>query len=149
MTDLAKTFAASLARKSIRPIDRRVRVHYGSFTLADTDEALVFHEHGRVPVVFIPRRHLPVEFLHDDGHVGTPQGGRPARYWNFSVGGQTAENGIWSFERPQGELAQLAGYVAFDAAQVLFEIDAGDDEVAAGSAQDIADVARRANFLHE
>lgn len=130
MSNLGKAFEASPPRKNIRPIDRRVRVHYGSFTLVDTDEALLFHEHGRDPVLFVPRRHLPVEFLPDDGHVGTPQAGRPARYWSFSVGGQTAENGVWSFERPRDELAELAGYVAFDPVQVEFDVEEASSETA-------------------
>jgi uncharacterized protein (DUF427 family) len=144
MSDLSKT---SLEHESIQPIDRRVRVHSGSFTLVDTDEALLFHEHGRNPVIFVPRRHLPVEFLHDDGHLGTPQAGRPTRYWNFSVGGQKAENGIWSFEKPQGELAALAGYVAFDATQVLLEVD-GDDDYP-DDAADATDRPWRARAPHE
>lgn len=149
MPDLAQTLAASLAHKSIRPIVRRVRVRYGSFTLVDTDEALLFHERGHDPVVFVPRRHLPVEFLHDDGRLGTPQAGRPARYWNFSIGGQTAENGIWSFERPQDELAELAGYVAFDTAQVALEVDGEQGDRAAGVVPDAGEAARQASFLRD
>jgi uncharacterized protein (DUF427 family) len=148
MSDFAQSFAASLAHKSVRPIDRRVRVRYGSFTLVDTDEAMLFDERGRQPVVFVPRKHLPVEFLHDDGRIGTLQAGRKARYWNFSVGGQTAENGIWSFERPEDELAELAGYVAFDTVQVALEVDEDDDDPV-DEAPDAAEAARRASHPHE
>jgi len=147
MPDLGETIAANM---TVRPIDRRVRVHYGSFTLVDTDKALLFHERGRQPVFFVPRRHLPVEFLHEDGRVGTPKAGRPARYWDFSVGGQTVGNGIWSFERPQDELAELAGYVAFDAAQVALEIaDGEDDDPTAGMTPSASGAATRPGLLHE
>jgi uncharacterized protein (DUF427 family) len=149
MSNPEKTFAASLGHKNVRPIDRRVRIRYGSFTLVDTDEAMMFHEHGRDPVVFVPRRHLPVEFLPDDGHLGTPQAGRAARYWDFSVGGQTAENGVWSFERPQGELAELAGFVAFDPAQVEFDSEEESADTAEVVPFDAAETARRINLLRD
>lgn len=141
--------AETSAGQSIRRINRRVRVHYGSFTLVDTDEALLLRMPGREPVIFVPRRHLPVEFLPDDGRLGTPQAGRPARYWDFSVGGRTAENGIWCFERPQDELAELAGYVAFDATQVLLEMDGGDGDDDARDGKEAADPASRASMPHK
>lgn len=149
MTDLSYTRADSLGPSSIRPINRRVFVRYGSFTLVNTNEAMLFHEHGREPVVFVPRRHLPAEFLPDGGHLGTLRAGRAARYWDFSVGGQTAENGIWCFERSQDELTGLAGYVAFDPAQVVLEIEGAGPEVAERAGFDSAKPARGANLPGE
>lgn len=149
MPDPAKTPAAGLAHESVQPIGRRVRVRYGSFTLVDTREALLFHGRGRQPVVLVPRRHLPVEFLPDDGRIGAPQAGHPVRYWNFSVGGRTAENGVWSFERPQDALAELAGYVAFDTAQVVLEVDGDDDEPVDADVPDPSEAARPASHLRE
>ena len=125
-----KTPAASRAHKSIRPVGRRVRVRFGSFLLADTEEALLFAEPGQDDVIFVPRRDLPAEFLHDDGRAGPPRGGRAARYWSFSVGGYIASNGTWSFERPEGEFAKLAAYVAFDPSQVQIEVDGGERRAA-------------------
>lgn len=149
MTDLLYTRVDSLEPNSIRPIDRRVCVRYGSFTLVDTDEAMLFQEQGRDPVVFVPRRHLPAEFLPDGGHLGTSRAGQAARYWDFSVGGQTAENGIWCFERSEDELTALAGYVAFDPAQVVLEIEGAGPEVAEGAGFDPAKPARGANLRRE
>lgn len=142
MSQASRNLAAGLAY-SVQPIDRRVRVRYGSFTLVDTNEAKLFHEGGNRAVVFVPRKHLPVEFLHDGGRVGAPRSGQPVRYWDFSVGVQTAENGAWSFEQPQGELAVLAGYVAFDTTQVTLEVNGGDDEVTSAT-PDASRTARRA-----
>jgi uncharacterized protein (DUF427 family) len=126
----------------------RVRVRFGSFVLADTEEALLFTEPGQDNVILVPRRDLPAEFLHDDGRAGPPRGGRPARYWSFSVGGYVASNGTWSFERPEGEFAKLAAYVAFDPSQVQIEIDGGGDK-AAEDAPVPAVAARRAKLMRK
>ena len=125
----ARTRGASPTLQSIRPVGRRVRVRFGSFVLADTEEALLFVEQGHAGVIFVPRRHLPAEFLHDDGRTGPPRAGRPARYWDFSIGGHVAGDGTWSFEKPTDEFSKLAAYVAFDPLQVQIEID-GDGQVA-------------------
>lgn len=149
MPDMTKPFAASRTHNSTTPIGRRVRVRYGSFTLVDTNDALLFHEPGRPPVIFVPRKHLPVEFLPDAGHLGTPRAGRATRYWHFSVGGRTAEDGVWSFERPQGALAEVAGYVAFDTTQVVLEIDGDEDDDPSDDLRDPGEVTRQAGHLQE
>jgi uncharacterized protein (DUF427 family) len=131
MPKAARTPGIGATAGSIRPVGGRVQVRFGSFVLADTDEALLFAEQGQDNVIFVPRRHLPAEFLHDDGHAGPLRGGRPVRYWSFSVGGHIASNGTWSFEKPTGEFAKLAAYVTFDSSQVQIEV--GDD----GAAEDL------------
>lgn len=128
MAKSTKKLAASPAPRAIRPLGRRVWVRYGTFVLAATDDAVLFDAFGEAPVIFVPRRDLPADFLHDEGRIGEPRAGRAARYWSFSVGGQIVSNGTWSFEKPKGEFAELVTYVAFDPAQVQIEIE--DERVA-------------------
>jgi uncharacterized protein (DUF427 family) len=123
MPRAAKKRETTPAQLSVRAVGGRVRVRFGTFVLADTEEALLL-QHGEDTAIFVPRRELPAEFLHDDGRSGPPRAGLAARYWSYSIGGYIASNGTWSFDKPQGGLAELAAYIAFDPPHAQIEIEA-------------------------
>jgi uncharacterized protein (DUF427 family) len=92
---------------------RRVRVSFAGQTIADTERALTLKEAGYRPVQYIPRADVAMDLLKSTAHTShCPYKGN-ASYFTIVAGGNTAENAVWSYERPFPAMADIAGYVAF------------------------------------
>jgi uncharacterized protein (DUF427 family) len=97
---------------------QRVRVVFAGVTIADTTEALMVNETGHGPVPYIPRRDVRLELMaRTDHHSYCPYKG-DCSYWTLAAAGRTAENSVWSYEKPYDEVMGLKEYMAFYGSKV-------------------------------
>ena len=92
---------------------RRVRATFGGETVFDTVRAMLLHETGLLPQVYVPQDDIRADLLRPtDHHTYCPFKGT-ASYWSVTAGGQVAENAIWYYPDPNEESRWLQGYAGF------------------------------------
>lgn len=90
------------------------QVFYKNELLLESDKALALTEHYngqamRPVIYFNPTVVANLELIKQDLSTTCPIKG-DASYWNYNE----AENGIWSYEKPNEEMIQIKDHVAFD-----------------------------------
>ena len=92
---------------------RRVRAVFGGETVFDTTRAMLLHETGILPQLYIPEADIRQDLLRPtDHHTFCPFKGT-ASYRSVLAGGRVAENAVWAYPEPNPESAWLRGYGAF------------------------------------
>jgi uncharacterized protein (DUF427 family) len=92
---------------------RRIRATFGGQTVVDTTRAVLLHETGLPPQVYVPIDDIRADLIQPtDHHTYCPFKGT-ASYWTVKTDGQQAENAIWSYPEPNAEAAWLKGYAGF------------------------------------
>ncbi len=91
----------------------RVRVTFAGKTIADTTRALTLRETSYRPVQYVPRADVVMSLLTPTAHASHCPYKGDASYFSISADGRTAENAVWSYERPLPAMAEIAGYLAF------------------------------------
>jgi uncharacterized protein (DUF427 family) len=92
---------------------RRVRAAFGGQTVLDTTRGTLLHETGLPPRLYAPLDDIRAELLRLTGHHTYCPFKGTASYWSVAVGGQLAENAIWSYPEPNPESGWLLGYAGF------------------------------------
>ena len=96
---------------TIEPHTGRLRVACDGVVIADTTRALVLQESTYPAVFYVPREDADMSRLV-----------APTRnYFSIEAGGATADNAVWSYERPYPAMAEIAGHLAFYPNKVSFE----------------------------
>jgi len=89
---------------------RRVRAVFGGQTVVDTTRAMLLHETGLRPQLYVPLDDIRADLIQPtDHHTYCPFKGT-ASYWTVTAGGQVAENAIWAYPEPNEESGWLNGY---------------------------------------
>ncbi len=97
----------------IEPNPRRVRVRLGDTTVADTTSALTLFEASYPGVQYIPRVDADMSLLTRTARkTHCPYKG-DAAYYTIGADGRTAENAVWTYEKPFPGVAPIADYLAF------------------------------------
>lgn len=92
---------------------RRVRVMFAGRVVAETENALTLKEASYGPVFYIPRADADMSLLTPtDHHTHCPYKG-DASYFTIKVDGRSAENAVWSYERPYAAVAEIKERLAF------------------------------------
>jgi uncharacterized protein (DUF427 family) len=103
---------------TIEPNRKRVRVLFNGRVVADTTRALTLREASLRPVQYIPRADAEMALLVRSAQsTHCPYKG-DAAYYSLSVDGRTAENAVWTYERPFPAMAAIREYLAFYPARV-------------------------------
>ena len=113
---------------------RRVRATFGGKTVLDTTRAMLLHETGIGPQVYVPLDDVRAELIQPtDHHTYCPFKGT-ASYWTVTAGDQVTENAIWAYPEPNEESRWLLGYAGFywDAMDEWYD----EDERLAGRLRD-------------
>jgi uncharacterized protein (DUF427 family) len=98
---------------TVTPNPNRIKVTFGGRVVADTKKALTLKEADYPPVQYLPRSDLDMSLLiRTEHHSHCPYKG-DASYYSINADGRTAENAIWSYEKPLADMAEITGYVAF------------------------------------
>jgi uncharacterized protein (DUF427 family) len=92
---------------------KRVRVSFAGKTIADTTRALALKEADYPAVNYIPRDDVDMAALTRTTHASHCPYKGDASYFTVSVNGRSAENAVWTYERPFPAMAQIKDYVAF------------------------------------
>jgi uncharacterized protein (DUF427 family) len=87
---------------------RRVRAYFDNQVLVDSEKVLLVFETKRPPVYWFPIEDVRTERLEpkETSASGT-------RRWRSRNGGRVEENLAWDYPEPAGDLAPLAGHIAF------------------------------------
>jgi uncharacterized protein (DUF427 family) len=86
---------------------RRVRAYFDDELLADSEQVLLVFETRRPPVYWFPQADVRMDLLaRKESAAGTV-------HWRSNTGGRVADNLAWSYAKPNGDLAPLAGHLAF------------------------------------
>ena len=89
---------------------RRIRATFGGQTVVDTTRAVLLHETGLPPQLYVPIDDLRADLIRPtDHHTYCPFKGT-ASYWTVTAGDQQAENAVWAYPEPNAESAWLQGY---------------------------------------
>jgi uncharacterized protein (DUF427 family) len=91
----------------------RVRVSFGGAVIANTTRALTLREAGYAPVHYIPRADVAMSRLKPTAHASYCPYKGDANYFSIVAGRKTAENAVWSYERPYPAMSEIKGYFAF------------------------------------
>jgi uncharacterized protein (DUF427 family) len=91
----------------------RVRVTFAGQVIADTTHALTLREAGYRPVQYIPRANTKMNLLTATSHASHCPYKGDASYFTISTDGRSADNAVWSYEKPFPAMAEIAGYLAF------------------------------------
>jgi uncharacterized protein (DUF427 family) len=98
---------------TITPNPKRVRVTLGGNVVADTRRALTLREASLPPVQYIPREDADLTLLARTERVTHCPYKGDASYFTILADGRTADNAVWSYERPFPAVAAIAGRLAF------------------------------------
>jgi uncharacterized protein (DUF427 family) len=98
---------------SIAASGKRVRVTFAGRVIADTTRARTLQETTYKPVHYIPREDADMTLLTRTAHATYCPYKGDAAYYSITVGDQTAENAIWSYEQPYPAVAEIEGHLAF------------------------------------
>ena len=111
-----------------------VRAVFGGQTVVDTTRAMILHETGLLPQLYVPLDDIRAELIRPtDHHTYCPFKGT-ASYWTVTAGGQVAENAIWAYPEPNEESGWLDGYAGFywNAMDEWYDEDERVDRTAGG-----------------
>ena len=98
----------------ITPSAKRVRAIVGGVAVLDTERAILLKEGPRPPKYYVPAGDIASEYFTKTEHTTTCPYKGDATYWTVTAGGETIENGAWSYENPSAIVADIKGYVSLD-----------------------------------
>jgi uncharacterized protein (DUF427 family) len=98
---------------SITSNANQVIVMAGGQTIAKSDHALNLQEATYPAVIYIPREDADMSLLKASDHTTYCPYKGDCSYFDISVGGTTALNAVWSYERPYDSVHEIAGHLAF------------------------------------
>lgn len=110
------------------PSPRRVRVEFNGTWIADSTRAVILHETRLPPAYYFPPQDVRADLMEKTAHRTHCPFKGDASYWTLRVGGEAAENAVWSYEEPYEDAVPVKGYLSFYPSQVSAIYD-GDDEI--------------------
>jgi uncharacterized protein (DUF427 family) len=95
-------------------MEGRVLVRAGGQTSADTTRALTFFEAGYGPVQYVPLAEVATSLLRPSRRTTRCSLKGECRYLTITLpGGGHLFDAAWSYDRPDQNVAAIAGHVAF------------------------------------
>lgn len=105
----------------IHKTDTKWVVRAGGAILGESNDALELLEGDYAPVIYFPRDDIAMAFLDASPHSSHCPHKGDASYYSIQTKSTLLENVAWSYEDPLADVAQIKGYLAFDAALVTVE----------------------------
>ncbi|WP_425072630.1 DUF427 domain-containing protein [Sagittula sp. S175] len=88
-------------------------VRAGGAVLGESSRALELTEGDLPPVIYFPREDIGMAFLDATDHSTTCPHKGTASYFSIMSKSKTYTNAVWSYETPNAEVSEIAGYLAF------------------------------------
>lgn len=88
-------------------------VRAGGAVLGESKNALELTEGDYPPVIYFPREDIGMAFLDATDTTSHCPFKGDARYYSIVTKSQVIKNAGWSYETPNKEVAEIAGYLAF------------------------------------
>ncbi|MET4805449.1 DUF427 domain-containing protein [Limibacillus sp. MBR-115] len=100
-------------RVSLHPLNKRVTLKVAARPLASSDKAVLLHEDGYQPVLYLPMTDIPDGLLApSDTRTHCPHKG-DARYFDLRLENATIKDAAWNYPVPIPGMEPLASLVAF------------------------------------
>lgn len=98
---------------TITPTGKHVTVRVNGDVVAETDAALTLQESTYPAVQYVPLSDVVDSVLQrSDTTTYCPYKGE-ANYYHVTVGGDTIDDVIWTYEQPYSAVGEIVGHVAF------------------------------------
>ncbi|NSY39211.1 DUF427 domain-containing protein [Leisingera sp. ANG59] len=97
----------------IRKAEGTWTVRSGGAVLGETANALELSEGDLDPVIYFPREDIAMAFLDRTSKTTHCPHKGDASYFSIANKSSVTENAAWSYEDPQGEVAEIKGHLAF------------------------------------
>ena len=118
MTDLPRENVQSYPRPpTLERVPQRIIVRLGGALVADSSRALRVLETHHAPTYYLPLQDIHATLRPAQGSSLCEWKG-VARYFDVLAGTATAPRAAWAYDHPTARFADLAGLVAFYAAQM-------------------------------
>lgn len=91
----------------------RVRVTFAGRTIADSANSLRLEEAGYPPVFYIPRDDADMSLLKPTAHASHCPYKGDACYFSIQVDGRSADNAVWSYQKPYPAVKAIKDHLAF------------------------------------
>lgn len=98
---------------TIRPAQGTWVVRAGGAVLGESSATLELTEGDYPPVIYFPRADMAMAFLEPSDHTSVCPFKGTARYFSIETKSTTLKNAVWSYEEPNPDVAEIAGYLAF------------------------------------
>ncbi|MGH1415962.1 MAG: DUF427 domain-containing protein [Pelagimonas sp.] len=102
-----------MSKITITPAEGSWTIRAGGAVLGETNRALELVEGDYPPVIYFPREDIGMAFLEATDHKTTCPFKGEASYFSIMSKSKTYENAVWSYETPNDNAKQIAGYLAF------------------------------------
>jgi len=97
----------------VEPSNNRFRVEFNGARIADSTRVLILHETRHAPAYYFPADDVRMDFLaRTKLATHCPFKGN-ASYWSITVGDQSVENAVWSYEEPYRDAEEIRGFLSF------------------------------------
>jgi uncharacterized protein (DUF427 family) len=106
---------------TIKPATGTWVIRAGGAVLAETTAALELVEEDRAPVIYFPRADVAMAFLSSTDTKTTCPFKGDAGYFAIHTKSVVIDDAAWTYDAPVDEMAQIAGYLAFDTEKVAVE----------------------------
>ena len=108
---------------TVTPTGRHVIVRVNGTVVADTTDAVTLQESTYPAVQYIPLADVVASALSQSDTTSYCPYKGDASYYHVTVGGNTVDDVIWTYEQPYPAVSDIAGRVAFypDKAEILVD----------------------------
>jgi uncharacterized protein (DUF427 family) len=102
----------------LEPVPARLRVEFGTETIADSVAGFRVLETSHPPVYYIPQADIRMDLMRKASGSSWCEFKGEAGYWSIEAGGRRSDNAAWSYPAPSPAFAPIAGHLAFYASRV-------------------------------
>jgi uncharacterized protein (DUF427 family) len=95
------------------PVPQRIRGLIGGEIVVDSEDAVLLHESGHLPVYYFPESDVRMHLLEPTSKTTHCPHKGDASYWSVRVGERVVENAAWSYLDPLEPVSFIAGWIAF------------------------------------
>lgn len=108
---------------TITPFDGKVVVRVGGKVIVETTKALQLKEASYPPVLYVPRADADMAVLERSEHETYCPYKGDASYYSLPSG-DAGKNGVWTYETPYADVAEIKDHLAFYPDKVEIDIRA-------------------------
>ena len=97
----------------LEPMPKRIRAIANDEIIADSTDALLLLEYGRMPTYLLPMADVRMDLLEESDKETDSDDKGKARFWNLKVGDKLEKNAAWCYPEAPAPIEHLAKYIAF------------------------------------
>jgi len=96
------------------PVPQRVRAIVADETLVDSDQVMLLHETGSLPIYYFPEDDVRRDLLEPSEKRDASPAKGPARFWSIRIGDRVIPDAAWDYPEPVDRASFLAGHLGLE-----------------------------------